>query len=105
MRQSEARNTAILRAIPDWMFLTTVEGVLLDYHAKDISKLHVEPLAFLGKEHPRGAPSARCRGADAGLRARALDSDEPEKLEYAMGSDDTERFYEAASCAVTATSF
>ena len=49
LRHSEARNQAILRAIPDWMFLTTGEGVFLDYHAKDTSRLHVAPSAFLGK--------------------------------------------------------
>ena len=31
LRHSEARNQAILRAIPDWMFLTTLDGVFLDY--------------------------------------------------------------------------
>ena len=35
LRHSEARNRAMLRAIPDWMFLMTVDGVFLDYHARD----------------------------------------------------------------------
>jgi PAS domain S-box-containing protein len=57
---SEARNRAILRAIPDMMFLQTVEGVYLDYHARDVSKLLAPPSTFLGKNfrevlpHPLG---------------------------------------------------
>jgi PAS domain-containing protein len=49
LRRSEARNRAILRAIPDWMFLMTVDGVFLDYHAKDVSRLHAAPSSFLGR--------------------------------------------------------
>ena len=59
LRQSEARNQAILRAIPDWMFLTTVDGVFLDYHARDASSLHVPPSAFLWQERQRGAACPR----------------------------------------------
>ena len=49
LHASEARNRAMLRAIPDWMFLTTVDGVFLDYHARDTSRLHMPPSAFLGR--------------------------------------------------------
>ena len=93
LQQSEARNRAMLRAIPDWMFLTTADGRFLDYHARDSSRLHVPPSAFLGKTVidvlPR--PVAE-RLTEAFARVNA--SDEPEKLEYAMGIDD-ERFFEA----------
>ena len=93
LRHSEARNRAILRAIPDWMFLTTVDGVFLDYHARDASRLHAPPSAFLGKQitevlpHPLGETLAQ-----AFVRVGA--SDESEKVEYTMGSNDSERFYE-----------
>ena len=49
LRHSEARNSAILRAIPDWMFLTTVQGVFLDFHARDLADLHAPPSEFLGR--------------------------------------------------------
>ena len=49
LQHSEARNQAILRAIPDWMFLTTLDGVFLDFHAKDPRALHAPPAAFLGR--------------------------------------------------------
>jgi PAS domain S-box-containing protein len=94
LRHSEARVQAILRAIPDWMFLTTADGVILDYHAKDASKLHVPPSAFLTRNVKEVLPPPV---ADllVGAFGRASASDEPEKIEYALGSEDAERFFEA----------
>ena len=94
LRHSEARNRAILRAIPDWMFLTTVEGVFLDFHAKDTSRLHVPPSAFLGKQVTDVLPPPIGeRLAHAFARVHA--SDEPETIEYVMDADGSEHFYEA----------
>ncbi len=94
LRRSEARNRAILRAIPDWMFLMTADGVFLDYHAQDVSRLHAAPSAFLGKNVRDVLPAPTCEKL-AGAFARVMTSDEPEKVEYALGSDDVQRFYEA----------
>ena len=94
LRDSEARNRAMLRAIPDWMFLTTVEGVFLDFHAKDVARLHAPPATFLGKRvtdvlpPPIGATLSQAF-------ARVTTSDEPETIEYVLGADGAERFYEA----------
>ena len=94
LQHSEARNRAILRAIPDWMFLMTVDGVFLDYHAREPSHLHAPPSAFLGKRvtdvlpHPIGDMLAH-------VFARVIMSDEPETVEYTLGAGDDERFYEA----------
>jgi C4-dicarboxylate-specific signal transduction histidine kinase len=76
------------------MFLTTLEGVYLDYHARDTSRLLVEPSAFLGKSVHEVLPRSL---AEKMVRAfeRVSRSDEPETLEYSLGSGDTERFYEA----------
>ena len=94
LRQSEARNEAILRAIPDWMFLATVDGVFLDYHARDVSKLHVPPSAFLGRRIRDVLPPP-IGEALAQAFARAGASGEAEKVEYTIGSDDAEQFFEA----------
>jgi C4-dicarboxylate-specific signal transduction histidine kinase len=94
LHHSEERNQAILRAIPDWMFLTTAEGVFLDYHAKDPSRLHVAPSAFLGRNIREVLPPPIAE-ALAQASARASVSDEAEKVEYRLGSEDAERFYEA----------
>jgi PAS domain S-box-containing protein len=94
LRHSEARNRAMLRAIPDWMFLTSVDGVFLDYHGRDTDGLYVPPAVFLGKNvidvlpHPIGEMLMQ-----AFVRVNA--TDEPEQLEYVLGAEDAERFYEA----------
>jgi len=94
LRHSEARNHAILRAIPDWMFLTTHDGVFVDYHAQDASKLHVPPAEFLGRNIRDVLPPALAQGL-AQAFARVGASDVEEKLEYTIGADDSERFFEA----------
>src|SRR5687768_13240891 len=43
------QNQAILRAIPDMMFLHTNEGVYLDYYTRDQNMLLVPPASFVGK--------------------------------------------------------
>jgi signal transduction histidine kinase len=94
LRHSEARVQAILRAIPDWMFLTTVDGTFVDYHVQDVSKAHVSRSAFLATNITDVLPAP---AADLLVRAfeRASHSDEPEKIEYAIEFDGSDRFYEA----------
>jgi PAS domain S-box-containing protein len=47
--ESNERNKAILRALPDLMFLQTKEGIYLDHYARDRTELLVPPESFLGK--------------------------------------------------------
>jgi signal transduction histidine kinase len=94
LRHSEARNQAILRAIPDWMFLTTHDGVFVDYHAKDASKLFLAPSDFLGRNIREVLPPLIGEML-AQASARVSVSDVEEKVEYTIGSDDSARFFEA----------
>jgi PAS domain S-box-containing protein len=94
LRDSEARNRAMLRAIPDWMFLTTVDGTFLDYHAQDPSALHVPPAAFLGRNVAEILPPSVGQLLTHAF-GRVSVSDEPERLEYVLGPDGAERFFEA----------
>lgn len=48
-RRTEARNNAILRALPDLMFVQTRDGVYVDYNARDESLLFVPPSQFIGR--------------------------------------------------------
>lgn len=57
-RASEARNKALLRALPDLMFVLTREGVYLDYSVKDETALLVPPSQFLGKNMRDTIPPA-----------------------------------------------
>jgi signal transduction histidine kinase len=90
LRRSEARNRAILRAIPDWMFVTTFDGIYLDYHANDQSGLFVPPSMFLGRSIEEVAPPHLAR-VFLETFARVRDSEEPVKVEY----EHDKRLYEA----------
>ena len=94
LRRSEERNRAILRAIPDAMFVTTVDGVFLDYHANDLSLLYVPPPMFLGKSVNEVMPPKLAK-IFLETFARVRDSPEPLKVEYELTMDDERRLYEA----------
>ena len=94
LRHSEARNRAMLRAIPDWVFLTTVDGVFLDYHARDASRLHASPSVFMGKQIREVLPRSVAEPLMAAI-ARAHASGEAENVDYSIGTEDAERSYEA----------
>jgi PAS domain S-box-containing protein len=94
LRRSEERNRAILRAIPDWMFILDGDGVFLDYHAKDPAELLLAPHVFLGKTIREVMPPVIANPLAAAM-AGAMAADEPQKFEYALESDRGLHFYEA----------
>ena len=94
LRRSEERNRAILRAIPDWMFILSREGVFLDYHASDPSRLLAPPEVFLGKTVAEILPPPLAEPLYAAIR-RVCSSDEPVTFEYNVPSPDGPQFYEA----------
>lgn len=49
LTESEAKNKAILKALPDLMFLFDANGTYLDYYPKNPTVLYVPPEQFLGK--------------------------------------------------------
>ena len=88
------RNQAILRAIPDMMFLHTNEGVYLDYYTRDPNLLLVPPDSFLGKNLRDILPKE--------IADRAMDcigrlngTDQPQMFEYDILLDGELRHYEA----------
>jgi PAS domain S-box-containing protein len=93
LRRSEARTTAILRLVPDLMFVMSRDGVYVDYHARDHRDLFVPPEQFLGKTvfdvmPPDLAPIF------AQAIASADSTSEPKVVEYALQMPDGERFFE-----------
>ena len=92
-QQSEARKAAILRAMPDLMFVMGVDGTYIDFHARDPKSLFVPPEAFLGKTIRDIMPGAHAdRFMDA--IARATLSEEPVVLEYELPIDGEMRAWE-----------
>jgi PAS domain S-box-containing protein len=94
LRHSEERTRAILRAIPDWMFILDANGVFLDFHARNPADLLVAPDLFLGKTIWDVLPPIISSPLAAAM-AGALASDEPQKFEYSIENDQTQLFYEA----------
>jgi PAS domain S-box-containing protein len=88
------KNQAILRAIPDMMFLHTNEGVYVDYYTRDPSMLLVAPDSILGRNFRDVLPkeiadkAAECMG-------RLNGTDQPQMFEYDLEVDGELRHYEA----------
>ena len=91
--RAEARHGAMLRAMPDLMFVLLRDGTYVDYHARDPKLLFAPPGSFVGRTVREILPAALAgRMMDAIERAWA--SDEPVVLDYELQMGET-RFYEA----------
>jgi PAS domain S-box-containing protein len=81
--QLASRNDAILRAIPDLMFVLKRDGTYVDYHARDPALLFLPPDQFIGKRvrdiMPPALADLMMRGID-----RACLGEEPVVLEYEL---------------------
>jgi PAS domain S-box-containing protein len=93
-KQAEATHRAVLRALPDWIFVLSTDGVFLDFHAKDLERLAARPESFLGRRMHEVLPRDI---ADGLLRCfeRAMSSDDTATLEYSLPSQGEVRFFEA----------
>jgi PAS domain S-box-containing protein len=93
-KQAEATHRAVLRALPDWMFVLTRDGVFLDFHARDPERLAAAPSTFLGR-HVRDVLPPDI--ADGLLRCfeQAMSSDDAATLEYSLPGHNESHFYEA----------
>lgn len=92
--ESNERNQAILRALPDMMFLQTREGIYLDFYARDSSRLIVPPDVFLGK-NVRDVLSPELAERILEGMSRVAGGDEPQVFEYSLQLKDGERHFEA----------
>ncbi len=94
LRESEARNTAILNALPDLMFLLDSEGFFVDFHTASDAQLLMPPEFFLGKRIQDVLPDEIWRPTVARIQSlRNGQETTPFKYEAKMG-DDT-RYFES----------
>lgn len=93
LKTSEARNRALLNAIPDMMFLLTRQGTYLDYHATDANQSLLPPEQFLGRNVSEVMPPEL---ATEFQRVFEQVSDKPTLLEYQLPMPDGDHFYEAS---------
>jgi PAS domain S-box-containing protein len=92
--ESNERNQAILRALPDMMFLQTRDGTYLDYYARDHNTLLVPADEFLGKNVREILPPDLAEEVLACV-ARLEGKDETQVMEYSLRLGDEERHFEA----------
>jgi PAS domain S-box-containing protein len=93
-QHSEGRTRAILRAMPDFMFLQTTDGVYVDYHSPDPGQLLFPPEQFLGRNMRDVLPPALVRAIEPAF-AQAAVATEPVVVEYDLDLAQGTRRYEA----------
>jgi PAS domain S-box-containing protein len=87
------RNQAILRAIPDMMFIMDRNGVYLDYYAREADLL-VPPGEFLGKSVREVLPPELAERIHEVLD-KVAENDSPQVIEYSLRIGNEDRYYEA----------
>lgn len=94
LRVSEARNRALLDAVPDLMFVLDADGIFLDYNAPSEDLLFLPPDQFLGRRTrdvlPEEFASMTMRHIEA-----TLSTGEMQVHEYPMQIKDREMWFEA----------
>ncbi len=93
-KKAEATHRAVLRALPDWIFVMSETGVFLDFHVKDPERLAVPPDQFMGK-HIREILPPDVAEALVKCFGRAMASEDTATIEYSIGSPDDLSFFEA----------
>ena len=93
LRKSEAKNRALLDAIPDLMFQINREGIILDYRAKKGSGLTAALEQSPGRKVEDVLPAEMARMIVKGAK-RALRSGGMQAFEYQLLLDGEARWYE-----------
>ena len=94
LRVSEARQRALLSAIPELVFRIRRDGVFLDYHAPDIERLAAPPEVFLGKPVQAVMPPPVAEQTLHFIE-QVLATGQPAQFEYALTLDQRVRYYDA----------
>ena len=91
---AEARNRAMLEAVPDLMFRITRDGVYLDFRARDEGKLYVPPERFVGRNLREIMPP-ELAGQMLDSIGRTLDTGEIQVIDYSLPMPDGVLDFEA----------
>lgn len=92
LQASEAKTRAILKALPDFMFVQDRNGAFLDYYA--VGDLYTTPELFLGKTFHDVLPAETAATIEPVFR-RVADTGQPETFEYQLLISGELRSYEA----------
>jgi len=91
---SNARNLAILNAIPDLMFRINNDGLILDYRVQETSNLYVPPEIIIGSKVSDLLPANVAKIVNKHI-GQLLESGKIQVFEYEQTMDSMVRHYEA----------
>jgi PAS domain S-box-containing protein len=94
LKAFEARNRAIVKAIPDLLFVISPDGVYLECHCRDCSELLLPPDQFLGRSLEEVLP-AEVAWIFRSAIAQASQSSGVVEVEYSLMIGEDPREYEA----------
>ena len=95
LRNSDARHRALLKGLPDLIFILDSNAVFLDYYTPDLSLLLVPPERFLGRPVGEVMPPELARQIEAAI-ADAMRTDEAQSIEYTLAVGESQpRHFEA----------
>ncbi|MEH6779877.1 PAS domain S-box protein, partial [Maribacter arcticus] len=94
LKYSEVRNKAILKAIPDLMFVINAKGVYLDVHAPDSSMLVVSEDEIIGKNIDDILPKELCKKIRAAFNS-SKKTNKAQIVEYSIPVQETLKYFEA----------
>ena len=91
-KDAESRQRAILRALPDWVFLMDATGVYLEFYGTERGLL-APPSSFIGRHCSEILPPELAAKVKVMLES-AIRSDETVTMEYSLHIGDEDRDYE-----------
>jgi PAS domain S-box-containing protein len=94
LRKSEAKNRALLNAIPDVMYRISKDGIYLDYKADRKSAPLLSPDSLLGKNVADVLPTGLAEELMRNIE-RAMQTGDTEIFEYRLATDDQPKDLEA----------
>jgi len=94
LKESGSRYRAILRAIPDMVFIYSNDGYCLDVHVHDFGALAAEPEAFLGRHMGEVLPKPLTERLQR-LFDQAIHTGKGQIIEYFLEVPDGQRRFEA----------
>jgi PAS domain S-box-containing protein len=94
LRRSEARNSAVVSALPDLFFLLSDEGRFLDCQASDPRSLLFPPAEVIGRRLGEVLPADLAARTAEHLQ-RTLETGSPQRFEYDLDMPGGTRNYEA----------
>jgi PAS domain S-box-containing protein len=86
LRRSEARNRALLAALPDMMFVVNKDGVFTDYKAHSLDELVTEPAAIIGSTiYDVGYDDGKVKEVEQAIHECLVTGDE-QRVEYTLNT-------------------